>query len=101
MRRRRAGRDGRHGRLRRRHRHDDRHHRPHRRRTRPHRPVYVPAGLRTDRPVPLLVALHAGTGWGRQFERTSGYDAVGDEHGFIVTYPDGIGIGPRGDLLRA
>jgi polyhydroxybutyrate depolymerase len=62
--------------------------------------VYVPAGLRTDRPAPLLVALHGGTGWGTQFERTSGYDALADEHGFIVVYPDGIGIGPGGDQLR-
>jgi polyhydroxybutyrate depolymerase len=62
--------------------------------------VYVPAGLRADRPIPLLVALHGGTGWGKQFERTSGYDALADEHGFIVTYPDGIGVGPRGDLFR-
>ena len=62
--------------------------------------VYVPASLATDRRAPLLVALHGGTGWGTQFERTSGYDALADAHGFIVTYPDGIGIGPAGDRLR-
>jgi len=62
--------------------------------------VYVPAGLRTDQPVPLLVALHGGTGWGTQFERTSGFDRLADQHGFIVVYPDGIGIGPNVDQLR-
>jgi polyhydroxybutyrate depolymerase len=62
--------------------------------------VYVPPNLPTGRRVPLLVALHGGTGWGTQFERTSGFDALADEHGFIVVYPDGIGVGPNADLLR-
>lgn len=62
--------------------------------------VYVPAGLATDQRVPLLVALHGGTGWGKQFEHTSGYDRLADVHGFIVVYPDGIGIGPNADQLR-
>lgn len=68
-------------------------------RTRTYR-VVVPDGLPPDRPVPLLLALHGGTGSGRQFERTSGFDALAAEHGFIVVYPDGIEIGGRTVLSR-
>lgn len=62
--------------------------------------LYVPATLPDDTAVPLLVALHGGTGWGTQFETTSGFDALADEHGFLVVYPDGVGIGAAGDQLR-
>jgi polyhydroxybutyrate depolymerase len=62
--------------------------------------LYVPATLPADRPVPLLVAMHGGVGSGTQFEATTGFDHLADEHGFVVVYPDGIGIGPAGDKLR-
>ena len=52
--------------------------------------VYVPGALPTG-PVPLLVALHGGTGWGTQFEQNSGFDGLAEANGFIVVYPDGIG----------
>jgi polyhydroxybutyrate depolymerase len=45
--------------------------------------------------VPLLVALHGGTGWGTQFERTSGFDGIAEANGFVVVYPDGVGVGPN------
>lgn len=61
--------------------------------------LYVPRNL-SDGPVPLLVGLHGGTGWGEQFERSSGFDALADQHGFVVAYPDGVGVGPKGDSLR-
>jgi len=62
--------------------------------------LYVPASLSENQRVPLLVALHGGTGWGKQFEFTSGYDRLADQHGFLVVYPDGIGAGPNADALR-
>lgn len=62
--------------------------------------LYVPPNLDAAKPVPLLVALHGGTGWGTQFEQNSGFDRLADRHGFIVVYPDGIGIGRRGSALR-
>jgi polyhydroxybutyrate depolymerase len=67
-------------------------------RTRTYR-LHVPPAL-PDGPVPLLVALHGGTGSGRQFERSSGFDAVADDRGFIVVYPDGVGSGPDETDLR-
>lgn len=60
--------------------------------------LYVPGDL-PEGPVPLLIALHGGVGSGTQFERTSGFDALADEHGFLVAYPDGVGVGPT-DALR-
>lgn len=66
--------------------------------------LYVPGGLvdaSSDAPVstvPLLIALHGGTGSGTQFRRNSGFDALADEHGFLVVYPDGVGVGPSEKL---
>ncbi len=67
-------------------------------RTRTYR-LHVPAEL-PDRPVPLLVALHGGTGSGAQFERSSGFDAQADARQMIVVYPDGVGSGPDETELR-
>ena len=61
-------------------------------RTRTYR-VVTPLSVPRDRAVPLLVALHGGIGSGTQFERTSGFDALAQRHGFVVVYPDGIEIG--------
>lgn len=58
--------------------------------------LYVPSSLAaaaSGGPVPLLVALHGGTGWGAQFERNSGFDGLAEANGFLVVYPDGIGVG--------
>jgi len=63
--------------------------------------VYVPAAVTTaTTPVPLLVALHGGTGWGKQFELNSGFDGLAEANGFVVVYPDGIGVGTDGTQLR-
>jgi polyhydroxybutyrate depolymerase len=60
--------------------------------------LYVPSTL-TGAP-PLLIALHGGTGWGTQFERNSGFDGLAEANGFIVVYPDGVGVGANGTELR-
>ena len=62
--------------------------------------LYVPASLPDDAPVPLLVALHGGTGSGRQFERQSNFDGIAEANRFLVVYPDGIGSGSGEDQLR-
>ncbi len=67
--------------------------------------VYVPTSLRGQTAsaatkVPLLVALHGGFGWGHQFERNSGFDGVAEANGFVVVYPDGIGVGANADSIR-
>ncbi|CAN0511504.1 unnamed protein product, partial [Phaeothamnion confervicola] len=52
--------------------------------------VFVPDDLPAGESVPLLIALHGGTGWGKQFERNSGFDGLAQANGFIVVYPDGV-----------
>ncbi len=62
-------------------------------------PTTVVAGTSGPK-VPLLVALHGGVGWGTQFEKNSGFDGLAQANGFIVVYPDGIGIGAQGSAIR-
>ncbi len=52
---------------------------------------HVPSRL-SERPA-LIVVLHGGGGDGERFRRlTNGaFDALADEYGFIVAYPDGLG----------
>ncbi len=61
--------------------------------------LFVPAALPTG-PVPLLVALHGGTGSGTQFQRQSGFDDLAEAGGFLVVFPDGVGRGRESDRLR-
>jgi polyhydroxybutyrate depolymerase len=60
--------------------------------------LYVPTTLPSGEAVPLLVGLHGGTGWGRQFQRSSGFDGIAEANGFLVVFPDGIGVGPTETL---
>jgi polyhydroxybutyrate depolymerase len=62
--------------------------------------LYLPTTLPHDAPVPLLVALHGGTGSGRQFERQSNFDGIAEANRFLVVYPDGVGNGSGEDQLR-
>jgi polyhydroxybutyrate depolymerase len=68
-------------------------------RTRTYR-LYLPSSLRAGDRVPLLIALHGGIGSGLQFEANSGFDGLAEANRFIVAYPDGIGVGLRGNALR-
>lgn len=61
--------------------------------------IYVPSALPAG-PVPLLIALHGGTGSGDQFQRQSGFDDLAEQNGFIVVFPDGVGLGRNEDRLR-
>jgi polyhydroxybutyrate depolymerase len=61
--------------------------------------VHVPDPLPSG-PLPLVVALHGGTGSAAQFQRTSGFDTLADERGFLVVYPDGVGNGADEAALR-
>jgi polyhydroxybutyrate depolymerase len=56
--------------------------------------LYVPASLPAG-PVPLLVGLHGGTGWGDQFAATTGVEGWAEANGFIVAHPDGVPVGGR------
>jgi len=50
----------------------------------------TPASLGANTPVPLVLALHGGTGWGEQFQCNSGFDGIAEANQFLVVYPDGV-----------
>lgn len=53
--------------------------------------LFVPQGLSPGKPAPLVIALHGGLGTGDIFAKQTGFDAVAQQHGFVVAYPDGLG----------
>jgi polyhydroxybutyrate depolymerase len=50
--------------------------------------VHVPAGL--DHPAGLVINLHGAGQTGGEQAAVTNYNAVADQHGFVVAYPDGI-----------
>ena len=51
--------------------------------------VYAPASCDGSAPVPLVLALHPFATTGLYMARTTNFNAVADEEGFIVAYPNG------------
>lgn len=54
--------------------------------------VHVPAGYRTGQPLPLVVVLHGAFSSGREMELVTGFSDLADREGFLVAYPNGIGL---------
>jgi polyhydroxybutyrate depolymerase len=52
--------------------------------------LHVPAGL--EHPNGLVLNLHGGSQTGRKQAALTNYDAVADQHGWVVAYPDGIDL---------
>ncbi len=50
--------------------------------------LHVPTDLAA--PAPLVIVLHGRFGSGESIARYTGFDALADEAGFIVAYPDGL-----------
>jgi polyhydroxybutyrate depolymerase len=53
--------------------------------------IYVPTKYSANQSVPLLLALHGGTGNAKQFEDETGFNQIAQRDDFIVVYPDGLG----------
>ncbi|MFZ5857607.1 MAG: alpha/beta hydrolase family esterase [Chloroflexota bacterium] len=53
--------------------------------------VHIPASLDLTQPVPLVMVFHGGGGKAENAIRTTNFDEVADEEGFIVVYPNGTG----------
>ena len=51
--------------------------------------VHLPPAASAGRPLPLLLALHGRLGDGQGQASLTGFNAVADQYGFIVVYPDG------------
>ncbi len=54
--------------------------------------LHIPPGCTGSRPCPLVVVLHGAFSTARQMEKWSGWSRLADREGFIVIYPEGIGI---------
>lgn len=52
--------------------------------------VYRPAGTTPVHGFPLVMMLHGGLGSASQAESSYGWDAMADNAGFVVAYPDGV-----------
>jgi polyhydroxybutyrate depolymerase len=58
--------------------------------------LYVPKSYDPARPTSLVISMHGAGMWPAAQKDVSRWNAVADEHGFIVVYPSGIGRGvPR------
>jgi polyhydroxybutyrate depolymerase len=53
-------------------------------------PVHVPASYRSDRPAPLVIALHGYTSNGARFESYLTLAPESDRRGFLYATPDGV-----------
>lgn len=55
--------------------------------------LHVPVDLGAGE-VPLVVALHGAGASGARLRATTGYDDLADDEGFVVVFPDAIGVLP-------
>lgn len=56
--------------------------------------LFIPTTYSAGKPMPLLVALHGGMGNAYQFMHETGFNSIAEKEGFIVVYPDGLGLLP-------
>jgi len=54
--------------------------------------VHIPADYRPAEPLPLVVVVHGAFSTSAAMEEETGFSALADKEGFVVVYPDGIGI---------
>lgn len=54
--------------------------------------IYIPKGIQTSRPVPLLIALHGGGGSAEKWQSYTGggFEHLADRDRFILVYPNGL-----------
>ena len=54
--------------------------------------VHVPEGYDPGRPLPLVIAVHGAFDSAEQLEQVTGLSALADRAGFVVAYPNGLGL---------
>lgn len=57
-----------------------------------HALLYLPSSYTPHRPMPLVVVVHGAFVNAAQMERFSGFSALAERAGFVVLYPNGIGL---------
>ena len=53
--------------------------------------VHLPPAYQPGTALPLVIALHGGSGTAANMEKLTGFSAVSDKEGFILCYPQGVG----------
>ena len=56
--------------------------------------IHIPPDYNSDRPTPVVIALHGAAMNGPLMAAFCGMNETADKHGFIVVYPNGTGTGP-------
>lgn len=54
--------------------------------------IYVPESYDSNTPTPLVISIHGFVQWPAHQQSLSGWNALADEYGFIVVYPQGTGF---------
>ena len=54
--------------------------------------IHVPSGYEPQNAMPLVIVIHGAFSTAKQIEKETGFSRLADRHGFIVSYPNGIGI---------
>src|SRR3984885_449173 len=57
--------------------------------------LYVPKSYDRAKPTPLVINLHTSMSWPSSSMAISQWNQVAGQHGFIVVYPEGTGLGPK------
>ncbi len=52
--------------------------------------LYIPASYNPNKLMPVVLGFHGGTTTARRFARTTGFNKLAHEKGFIIVYPEGI-----------
>ena len=63
--------------------------------------LYVPTSYDASTPTPLVINIHGFSQWPANQAQVSQWNAVADEFGFIVVYPEGTGFPLRWSLRNA
>jgi polyhydroxybutyrate depolymerase len=62
--------------------------------------LHVPGSYRPARPTSLVISMHGAANWPAFQMQASRWNALAEEHGFLVVYPGGEGAGPKTWHLR-
>jgi len=54
--------------------------------------VHIPSGYKPETPLPLVVVIHGAFDTAEGMEKISRFSQLADREGFVVLYPDGMGI---------
>ncbi len=57
--------------------------------------LYVPKSYDRGQPTPLVISMHGAAVWPAHQMNLTRWNQLAEEHGFIVVYPAGTGVGPR------